>query len=142
VQRRRHTVVRDDSIVASYSHQRPLVLVLRRSRTGGCESRWRYARRIHFQTNIDSQMPLKNLYPIEDDECLYCPDLPVAMILRREWIRDDNTYASFVACPADQYYPKIPNLIWQSLKQLHPNALSTELQALTAPTLDRCHLFM
>jgi hypothetical protein len=41
---------------------------------------------------------LKNLYPIEDDECLYCP-LPVVRF-RREWIRDDNpTYAS-VACPA------------------------------------------
>lgn len=97
------SVIREDSIVASYPYKRPLVLVFADDREpGGCVKAGggMQEESIFRRTSIHRCL-LKDLYPIKDDECLYCPNLPVVFDSEQNgYATMFDTCASFVACAA------------------------------------------
>ena len=124
------TVVRKDSIEASYGYDKPLVLVFADADVpGGCvhAGAGMQEESIFRRTGIHRRL-LKNLYPISPHECLYCPDVRVVFDSEDKGYAPIEKRASFVACPGI----KFPELVQNQTRLNEPDAalLDTKIEML------------
>lgn len=99
------TVVRKDSIEASYGYDKPLVLVFADADVpGGCvhAGAGMQEESIFRRTGIHRRL-LKSMYPISPHECLYCPDVKVVFDTEAKGYAPIDKVASFVACPGIKF---------------------------------------